>query len=1289
MDDKITSNISMTNKDFQSIYPELLDLVKKLTNKWDPSLSNESDPGVLLLKLNALIADKNNYNIDKNVLECFPASVTQEGNARRLYDSLGYKMHWYRSAKTSVGFQLKDASAITTGFVTIPQFTALTDSTTSIVYTTLDKVNLYTTAKELANNHYVDVIEGKVVDLTVNGNSAITLNNLDADLRLYFNEENVAENGIFIRKSGDNIWTSWTKVDNILSHPLGQTVYEFGVLPNSNTCYIQFPEDIASILDSSNTFEVKYTLSNGTSGNIKANTLSSFVDNIEYTDTDNNTTVMNDSIRFIQSVGTIDGSNPETVDEAYRNYKRTIGTFNTLITRKDYENYLYNAELDGNYLVSNCVVADRTNDLNYTTKCQTWSPNFNTEKTLITVKDGTPMLNAYNVVIYALNSGNGTYDSTFAPNTDGFVQTMLESLVSDIKAIEHDFLSPISLGQTADALYYLYKNIYALTGQIVTYNKVSKIEAAEIERNVIDALEQNYNARMVDFGSEPDYNSLIETIQNADSRIKTIALNIPKYQINHVSAKSQDTNDIVQGDVFIGTLSAAEKLNIVARMILAGHVQLFKFDDGISYEFGMQDINTYDTIENIKSISTNARIDLEEIEQPSDEYKYSYVVKPNEVIQLFRPNYITTKEYSTYVKLNYYTTTSYVKTQDTAINSKKTYYTKNGDNYVKADVEQFEDGVKYYEVATSKIPANKDYTIKNGELVKLKYTTSDNITKIENLVPGTVINSSVEITNSYSVSDVLTKYNVDGEEGLYKKILGSGETLAVKEPNITHLNKGTKVYFVLKSNKLELNEDDKLYKILAEDEYFIYTNNTTDELIILGSGTMLLLPSSKDGDSTLSIEIKDNLALDQIDAGDLAAINWYTLDAALDVVELEITTLGEGAKLYLTDNFEIDNKIKELYSGSNKPIYAKVVDNSEQVQILDTYPNVNVNTKSTTEEPNKPYMIRSQLNINCAANIGQKLEEGQSIIFTDELGNEVTIEGEGQYVAFNNAIIISGGTDISAEVLNEDGSSDYSLKPYSFNLIGDGKSIPVTISGVSTAQPYVRDNGVLVFRGTKDSNSISYRLPFTFSKIGDEETTYNKLKGWLVQVYVNRSTELTDDTKDLITFKTIKNGTEEELQPFNSTVEYYKSGSYILYYPNDATRTDLIIEFSKDATDADDVTIGAISKIDGFNTNEINVYQNSDNNYSEYDTFDVTEINNDSNEYKILEEMQRVISASNIPDAQFDYTYIVANSEKVLQPTASSSFWNKNHLCNMYTIPQIDMVKTKANIKVNTYSIDS
>ena len=72
------SKLSYTSKDFPAIYPELLDLTKQLTNKWDPSHSNESDPGVVLLKAAAFVADHNNYNIDKNILENFLPSATQD-----------------------------------------------------------------------------------------------------------------------------------------------------------------------------------------------------------------------------------------------------------------------------------------------------------------------------------------------------------------------------------------------------------------------------------------------------------------------------------------------------------------------------------------------------------------------------------------------------------------------------------------------------------------------------------------------------------------------------------------------------------------------------------------------------------------------------------------------------------------------------------------------------------------------------------------------------------------------------------------------------------------------------------------------------------------------------------------------------------------------------------------------------------------------------------------------------------------------------------------------------------
>ena len=175
------SSLSYTNKDFNSIYVELLDIVKQLTHKWDPSISNESDPGVILLKLDAIIGDKNNYNIDKNILEAFPESVTQEVNARNAYKQLAYKMPWYQSATTTitmrwVGDELKDGIK-----VKIPRYTMLTNSDASVIYTLIDEP-VFTNTNMVINAR---IMEGTVVTHTVNNNPVIDISNLDMSIRIF------------------------------------------------------------------------------------------------------------------------------------------------------------------------------------------------------------------------------------------------------------------------------------------------------------------------------------------------------------------------------------------------------------------------------------------------------------------------------------------------------------------------------------------------------------------------------------------------------------------------------------------------------------------------------------------------------------------------------------------------------------------------------------------------------------------------------------------------------------------------------------------------------------------------------------------------------------------------------------------------------------------------------------------------------------------------------------------------------------------------------------------------
>ena len=63
LSDNLLTNMSYTNKSFQDVYEEMLNLAEKISYRWNPKESNESDPGVVLLKLCAILADKLNYTI--------------------------------------------------------------------------------------------------------------------------------------------------------------------------------------------------------------------------------------------------------------------------------------------------------------------------------------------------------------------------------------------------------------------------------------------------------------------------------------------------------------------------------------------------------------------------------------------------------------------------------------------------------------------------------------------------------------------------------------------------------------------------------------------------------------------------------------------------------------------------------------------------------------------------------------------------------------------------------------------------------------------------------------------------------------------------------------------------------------------------------------------------------------------------------------------------------------------------------------------------------------------------
>lgn len=364
--------ISYTNLDFAAIYTETLDLIKQLTYKWDPSISDESDPGVILVKLSALLADKLNYNIDKNVLETFPLSVTQDGNARQLYDQLGYYMDWYQSGSTAVAINW---TGDTTGEILtyrIPKFTPICDleQTANKRYTIIGVEgatgNIVSDVLISTDGNPVTalVMEGFPVQYQFEGETVITSQMVDpVSRRLYFTSRYVSQNGVFIKNTTQENYADWKRVNNLYEHTYNELRYIFGYDSQTDTCYLEFPDNYAELIGSG--IEITYLLVDPTGGDVIAQELTQLMAPLQVRAEGANEsatpiTLDNNNLKIINYLASSGHADIEGINEAYINYKRTVGTFKTLITLRDFLNYIRSEDLN---VCSNAFVCDRTNDV--------------------------------------------------------------------------------------------------------------------------------------------------------------------------------------------------------------------------------------------------------------------------------------------------------------------------------------------------------------------------------------------------------------------------------------------------------------------------------------------------------------------------------------------------------------------------------------------------------------------------------------------------------------------------------------------------------------------------------------------------------------------------------------------------------------------------------------------------------------------------------------------------------------------------------------------------------------
>lgn len=554
-------NTSYVNKDFQTIYPELLNIIKQLTYRWDPTITDESDPLIVLTKLNALIADKANYNIDKNILETSPLTVAQIENARPLFEQLGYNMKWYRAAETEISLKWKDD--IIRGDVdnknyknvyTIPIFTTFSDSNGEYVYT-LTRDTQVTVDTSIATGN---ALQGTPVNLKVGDSDIISFVNLDVNNRIYFPDYNVAENGIFITTVQDNNQTDydeWLKVDNLFVQNLGTKVYKFGMDKRQRYCYIEFPQDIASLMGAG--LKITYIKTDGYNGNIGPNTLSQIFADVEAIGKNpyGNEITYNftkDNLYVTNLLGSTGGADPETIADAYRNYKKIAGTFNTLVSLRDYINYFIRTES-----VSNCFVCDRMNDVQTAYKVMNYNNGLYQkitqweEKPVGNGETEEDRLEPFDLKLYALQWVDSVdsvtnYSSSFnilpyySENVETYTDCYPEYFIVDpdygvlsqedtdngvqsVRHICHDFIP-----QQSEKILML-KNKYPLSIKIVPQYKLTDVQTKEVKENIIKALIKELNSKKINFGESPEYEFVYKTIQNSDPRIKATVLDTFSY----------------------------------------------------------------------------------------------------------------------------------------------------------------------------------------------------------------------------------------------------------------------------------------------------------------------------------------------------------------------------------------------------------------------------------------------------------------------------------------------------------------------------------------------------------------------------------------------------------------------------------------------------------------------------------------------------------------------------------------------------------------------------------------
>lgn len=356
-------SIDYTARDYQSIKENLINSISDITEKW--TSRDEADPGIVLIKLMSQFGDLMSYNLDKQILEVFPNSVTQRKNAQQLYNLVGYKMKWYRSATCICNI----VNTYELG-ATLAPFTHFTTVNDQITYVNVEQVELPSNTTNNGIEKQITLVQGiprtptKKPGVLVPGpnkpwhdiyNYNVTASDI-INYKIPIPIKEIDQNHIVLIDSNNE---QWELVDSVATQMSVGKFFELRIDEYDRPyLYLVNYWQNFNITD----FKLFYIETYGEAGQITENALLN-VKSPVYSTTGpiENLKIYNVSgyIKISNEASTY-GYNPETPDEAREEATKYVNTANTLVTLDDFTRAVM--RLDG---VANCLATDLTNDPGY------------------------------------------------------------------------------------------------------------------------------------------------------------------------------------------------------------------------------------------------------------------------------------------------------------------------------------------------------------------------------------------------------------------------------------------------------------------------------------------------------------------------------------------------------------------------------------------------------------------------------------------------------------------------------------------------------------------------------------------------------------------------------------------------------------------------------------------------------------------------------------------------------------------------------------------------------------